>query len=280
MAAALSLLASFCYGLSNFVGPLLSRDLPTYAVLIAGQLVAFAVSGLVVLVAGFGVPGGGIWLAASVAGAGNAWGLIAFYRAAAIGPLSIVTPVGSLGAIIPFLVGVAGGEPIGAVKILGLLLALGGVALATRRGTGAGADGRDVRAAALWALSSAAGFGLFLTFMAPAAGGGVFWAVLLSRAALLVTLAGAVTLLSAPLRLPLSRLPRVAVPGMLLFAGTLAYSAATREGDLSVVSVIGSLFPVVTVGLAFALLGERLSRTQATGVLAALAGVVLLSLRA
>jgi uncharacterized membrane protein len=76
---------------------------------------------------------------------------------------------------------------------------------------------------------------------------------------------------------PVRRMPSVAVPGLLLFAGTLAYSGATRAGDLSVVSVLGSLFPVVTVTLAFAFLGERLSRVQATGVVAAITGVVLVS---
>src|SRR5215207_2029334 len=89
-------------------------------------------------------------------------------------------------------------------------------------------------------------------------------------------MAAAVVLLTATLRAPLRSLPRIAIPGLLLFAGTLAYSSATREGDLSVVSVLGSLFPLVTVGLAFAA-GERLSRAQSLGVVAALAGVVLVS---
>jgi uncharacterized membrane protein len=73
-------------------------------------------------------------------------------------------------------------------------------------------------------------------------------------------------------------LPKVALPGVLLFAGTLMYAAATREGLLSVVSVIATLFPVVTVTLALVFLHERLSRTQWVGVAAALTGVVLLSL--
>jgi drug/metabolite transporter (DMT)-like permease len=84
--------------------------------------------------------------------------------------------------------------------------------------------------------------------------------------------------LSRPLRAPRAALPRLAIPGLLLFCGTLAYSAATQVGELSVVSVVGSLFPVVTVGLAFLLDGERLAARQAAGVIAALVGVVLLSL--
>ena len=279
MAAVLALLTSVCYGVSNFVGPALSRDLPTYPVLIAGQVVAFCVSAAVVALAASPVPDAQTWGAAAIAGAGNAWGLIAFYRAAAIGPLSIVTPIGSLGAVVPVLAGVAGGEPLGPVKLVGLVLALGGVALAARRPGGPAGDRQDVRAAALWALGSTLGFGTFLALMAPASEGGVFWAVMLSRASLLVLLGVAAWMLSAPLRLPLGRLPRVAIPGVLLFAGTLAYSAATREGDLSVVSVLGSLFPIVTVALAFAFFGERLRRTQAAGVVAAILGVVLVSVR-
>jgi drug/metabolite transporter (DMT)-like permease len=224
-------------------------------------------------------PGAAVVGAAGLAGVGNAWGLIAFYRAAGIGPLSIVTPIGSLGAIMPVLVGVAGGEPLGALKLMGMVLALGGVALAARRPGGPEGPESDVRAAAMWALSSALGFGLFLTFMAPASEDGVFWAVALSRAALLVVLAAAAWRLAASLRAPLRRLPKLALPGVLLFAGTVAYSSATREGDLSVVSVLGCLFPVVTVTLAFAFLGERLSRGQAAGVAAAIAGVVLVSLQ-
>jgi len=123
---------------------------------------------------------------------------------------------------------------------------------------------------------SAVGFGTFLACIAPASHDGVFWAVALSRAALLIVLVGVALSIAAPLRVPASRLPLLAVPGVLLFAGTLAYSAATREGDLSVVSVLSSLFPIVTVGLAYAG-GERVSGRQAGGVAAALCGIVLIS---
>jgi drug/metabolite transporter (DMT)-like permease len=277
LAAALALLTSLCYGVSNFVGPTLSRGLPVYPVLIAGQVVAFAVSGTVLAVTGPAVPHGTVFLAAAVAGLGNAIGLIAFYRAATLGPLSIVTPIGSLGVVVPVAAGVASGEPLGPVKLLGLALAIGGVALASRRPIGGPVDG-DPRAAAAWALFAAAAFGTFLACVAPASEDGVFWAVMLSRAALLVVLVGVAVAISAPLRAPVARLPLLAVPGVLLFAGTLAYSAATIEGELSVVSVLGSLFPLVTVGLAFAG-GERLSGVQAGGVTAALAGIVLISVQ-
>lgn len=278
-AVLLALATSVCYGTSNFVGPLISRDLPVYAVLIAGQFVAFVVSSVLVIATAHDLPGTQVWLAAAGAGIGNAWGLICFYRAAALGPLSIVTPIGALGALVPVVAGVVSGEPLGAVKLAGIVLSLSGVALAARRSPSHEETHVDTGAAIGWAFASVLGFGSFLALVAPASHDGVYWAVALSRGVLLLALAGAVVAMGAAVRPPLRALPKVAVPGLLLFAGTLAYSSATRHGDLSVVSVLGSLFPVVTVGLAFALLGERLNRLQAVGVVAAIAGVVLVSLR-
>ena len=278
LAAALALTTSLCYGVSNFVGPSLSRGLPVYPVLIAGQVVAFAVSGTALAVTQAELPGGTVVLAAAAAGLGNAFGLICFYRAASLGPLSIVTPIGSLAVLLPVAAGLASGESLGALKLTGIALAVGGVTIASRKPDGGDREG-DERAAARWALVSAVAFGTFLACIAPASHDGVFWAVMLSRAALLGVLIAVALAIAAPLRVPVSRLPLLALPGVLLFAGTLAYSAATREGDLSVVSVLSSLFPIVTVGLAYAG-GERVSGRQAGGVAAALAGIVVISVHA
>ena len=213
-----------------------------------------------------------------MAGLGNAFALIAFYRAAELGPMSIVAPLGALGATVPVILGVAQGESLGAFKLAAIALALSGVALAARpsaeeRAAGVG----DRRGAAGWALLSSLGFGVFLAGMSEAGSGGAFWAIALSRASLLALYVVVAVRLSSPLRVAGRDLPRVMVPGLLLFAGTLLYTVATREGDLSVVSVIASLAPVVIVALAYTVLGERLSRTQAIGAAAAIAGSVMLA---
>ena len=281
LAALLALGAALCYGISNFAGPRLARHLPLYTVLIAGQLVAFAVSAAFVLTElDHGVPSAGEAGVAFLAGAGNAIGLLAFYRAASVGPLSIAAPLGSLGALVPVLVGVAQGESLDGLKLAAIALAMTGVALAARRGTPPGAvvnGPNDRRAAAGWALVSSVGFGIFLAGMAPAADAGIFWAVAVSRVSLLVIFVAVAVRVASPLRVGRRDVPRVMVPGLLLFGGTLLYTAATREGDLSVVAVLGSLFPVVTVGLAFVLLGERLTRVQGLGAAAAMVGSVLLA---
>jgi drug/metabolite transporter (DMT)-like permease len=55
------------------------------------------------------------------------------------------------------------------------------------------------------------------------------------------------------------------------------HTYATVHGELAIVSVLGSLYPLVTVLLAHHVLGERLHRVQVFGVVFVLGGVVLMS---
>ena len=154
-AAALALITSLSYGVSNYVGPSLSRGLPVYPVLIAGQVVAFAVSGAVLVVTLADLPSGTVVLAAAAAGLGNAFGLICFYRAASLGPLSIVTPIGSLAVLLPVTAGLASGEPLGAFKAGGDLA--GGRRCDDRRAAAGRRGARGRRRAVGGALGAAVG---------------------------------------------------------------------------------------------------------------------------
>ena len=286
MAVAFALFTSFAYGVSNYVGPRLARDAPLLVLLIAGQGCAFFLAVAIVVAQAEAAPPAGELAAALLAGVGNAGGLLLFYRAAAVGPLSIVTPIGAVGAAVPVAVGVARGEAVTALKAAGIVLALSGLVLVARRtraDAAAAAErrpGDDVRLAVLLALGAALCFGTFLAAMGPASETSAGWAVMMSRVSLLAALL-AVAWRLGHLRdgVAARRLPLLATPGLLLFAGTLSYAAATREGDLSVVSVLGSLFPVVTVALAVGLDRERLGGAQALGVVLTLSGVVALSVR-
>jgi drug/metabolite transporter (DMT)-like permease len=276
MAVGLALIAATAYGVSNYVGPRLSRNAPVLVVIAAGQFIALVVSATVLLASGLPDLTPQLVRAGLLAGVGNGLGVVLFYKAAKTGPLSIVVPVGALGALMPVAVGIAGGEPATVLKIGGAAMALGGIALATS-GTHGGEEQGDVRAAAVWAGASAVAFGLFLTEIAAAAEGGIFYAVASSRTSLLLIVLATAIVMRRTLRAPVSEVPLLVIPGLLLFSGTLAYSAATQLGELSIVSVVGSLFPVVTVGLAYFLDHERLGRLQWAGVVLALVGVVLLS---
>jgi drug/metabolite transporter (DMT)-like permease len=72
-------------------------------------------------------------------------------------------------------------------------------------------------------------------------------------------------------------LPVLLAIGVLDTAGNALFAVATTESLLSVAAVLGQLYPVVTILLARAVLGERISRVQGAGVVAALAGVALIT---
>jgi drug/metabolite transporter (DMT)-like permease len=72
-------------------------------------------------------------------------------------------------------------------------------------------------------------------------------------------------------------LPLLVAVGLFDTGANLLYGASARHGLISVVSVLGSLYPIVLVVLARLVLAERIARPQFAGVVAALAGVVLIS---
>lgn len=279
LAIALALGSSACYGVSNFVGPQLVKQHTIVSVLLLSQVAALVACAVYLAGSGEGALPTSELLLALLAGAGNAFGLILFYRAAELGPLSVVAPIGATGAVLPVAWGLATGDTLRATQAAGIVLALGGAALAARRTAegDSGAEYPDPRASALYAAASAVAFGVFLIALPAATGEGRAWALFDARVALVL-----IVLFWAGRRLSEVRLERgslaLAVPGLLLVAGTVLYTVAADHGQLSLVSVLGSLFPVFTVGLGVALLGERLSTAQAIGVAGALSGIVLMAL--
>ena len=81
----------------------------------------------------------------------------------------------------------------------------------------------------------------------------------------------------APLRIGRGALLPVAAVGLCDVAANALFALASGRGLLALVSVPGSLYPVMTVLLAYVFLGERLTPLQLGGVGVALAGVAALS---
>jgi drug/metabolite transporter (DMT)-like permease len=272
----LALGSSACYGVSNYIGPLLARRETLFAVLFVSHLAAL-LGALVYLAAERGdfVTGGALALAA-LAGAGNAGGLIGFYKAAELGPIAVAAPIGATGATIPVVWGLAHGDSLTPVQASGMVLALIGCVLAARRPAPPSAAYPDPRASVAWAAGSAIAFGTFLTALPAAAEHGRAWAIFDARIALLIILVVWFSNEVRHLRLG-RRTPVLTIPGLLLLSGTLLYAIAADRGQLSLVSVLSAMAPVFTVALSVGLLGERPTRTQTVGVAAALAGVVLIA---
>jgi len=278
LAIVLSLGSAACYGVSNFIGPQLARRHALVTVLLVSQVAALLACLAYLLAAGSSGLTGRETALAALAGAGNAGGLIGFYKAAELGPLSIAAPIGALGAIVPAVWGIATGDRLPALEVVGLVLAITGAALVARRADDPDETARyvDPRASVVWAVASAIAFGVFLTALPPASESGRALALLDARLVLVALIA-----LWAGRRLAQVRLNgsagTLAIPGLLLVAGTLLYTFALDHGELSVVAVLGSLFPLFTVGLSVALLDDRLSREQTIGVVAAFSGIALIA---
>jgi drug/metabolite transporter (DMT)-like permease len=274
----LALGSSVAWGLADFIGGLQSRRRPVLTVLLWAQLTAVLLAAVYVLAAGDALPSAEAVAWAAGSGALGVAALAAFYRGLAIGTMSIVAPVAATGGAVPVLVGVLGGERPGSLQVAGIVIALVGVVLAARE-PGEHVD-RDVARTALGlALVAAVGFGVFLVGLQKAtAASGVGWSLLIVRSVQVVILLSAAALLRPRIALAPRALAPIAAVGAGDLIANAMFATATTLGLLSVVAVLGSLYPAMTVVLARTFLEERVSRIQEIGVAAVLAGVVAISL--
>ena len=270
--AALALAAAVSWGIGDFLGGLKSRALRPVAILIVAQPIGGALLGLWVALRGQGPPGTAV-LWACLASVFGTTGLIAFYRGMAAGALSIVAPIAGAGAAIPVIWGLARGDHPSSYQELGFAAALIGIVLASfeRR-----PDAARIAAGVGWAAIAMLAFGGYYIPMHAASQGDFLWAAFVFRLTS-TTLIAAAWLVLRPPGARRADLPVLASIGVLDTGGNVFFSAASARGLVSVVSILASLYPVVTVLLARAVLAERVHRSQELGIALALAGIVLIS---
>jgi drug/metabolite transporter (DMT)-like permease len=274
-AALLALAASVAWGVGDFLGGLKSRTIAVLTVMAIAQAVGLAWIAIIVALRGEGFPGAGVLWAVPAALCGTL-GLAAFYRGMAAGSISIVAPLAATGAVIPVVAGIALGDRPSVVQLVGFPLAIGGAVVASREPHPALGAGR-IAAGVPWALLAAVGFGLFFLPMHEAGTHDYLWAALVFRTSSFSVVLCALAIARPPLRVGGADVGVLALVGVLDTAGNVFFAASSGSGLVSVVSVLASLYPVVTVALAWLYLRERLDFSQAAGVAAALAGVVLIS---
>jgi drug/metabolite transporter (DMT)-like permease len=271
-AAALALAAAASWGVGDFLGGLKSRSLNPVAILIVAQPIGLTLLAIWVAVRGEGPPGSEV-LWACLASVLGTTGLIAFYRGMAAGALSIVAPIAGAGAAIPVIWGLARGDHPSGYQTLGFAAALVGVVLASFE--------RQPEAARLaagvgWAAIAMLAFGAYFILMHAASHGDFLWAAFVFRLTSTALIAAAWLVLRPP-RARRADLPVLASIGVLDTGGNVFFAAASAKSLVSVVSILASLYPVVTVLLARAVLHERVHRSQELGIALALAGIVLIS---
>jgi drug/metabolite transporter (DMT)-like permease len=288
-AIALGFASAVVWGAADFLGGLKSRQLQLLTVLLISQ--AAGLVGVVIWAAarGDGPPAEVIPWAISNAIAGTV-GLAAFYRALSVGAMGVVAPISASAAAIPVAVGVIGGERPAAIQIAGIALAIVGVAVASYEppgaplaepGAAAGGERRGqiprTSTGAGLALLAALGFGVFFVGLDKGSDHDLLWTLVIGR-----SLSTGILLLAALAMRPSFEMSRgdlsaVVAVGLLDMGANALFAAGTTLGLVSIVSVLGSLYPVTTLILARFLLGERLHRIQRGGAFVALVGVALIS---
>ena len=213
---------------------------------------------------------------AALGGLAGLVGLASFYRGLSIGAMAVVAPISGLAATIPVAVGVATGDRPSALQATGIVVALGGVALASREEREGGGGARVASGVGL-ALLSALGFGSFFVGLDAASEDDLWWALLFVRGASLSALVVAALALRPPLALRRDDLGALLAIGILDVTANGLFAAAANEGLVSVVAVLGSLYPVVTIVLARTVLHERVQRSQQVGVAGVLGGVAFIA---
>jgi drug/metabolite transporter (DMT)-like permease len=278
-----ALATSLLWGLADFGGGMLTRRSPALTVVVVSQGIAAAVLGaIVVATGGWSEAGPRLWFAFA-AGLVGPVALLSFYKALALGPMGVVSPLATLSVAVPVGVGLFLGERPGLMQAAGIAVAVTGVVLAG----GPQLRGAPVqRQAILLTLIAALGFGTVFALIAEASTTvtGLFLALFVQRVTNVAT--GGAALYVSVRRggaalpeggFPWSSLPALAFVGLADVAANGTYSIAAQHGPVTVAAVLASLYPVVTALAARGILSERLRVIQAAGAGLALVGTLLLA---
>jgi len=275
----LGLSSGLCWGTADFFGGMQSRRLPALAVALWSQIAGGLALLLVLLLSGAQPTlvsiGWGI-----VAGLFGGTALVLFYRGLAEGVMSVVAPISACGAIVPVLASIATGEVPNLLTGIGIVAAVVGIVLVSRQSGGALNNPQAQRTSVLLALGAALGFGFFFVFLdrgSNALGSSPLWVTGGARIGSLTVLLGMSLGNRRAFIWPGARIWPLTAIGIGDTAANVLFAYASTAGNLGVVSVLGSLYPVVTVLLGRLLLAERLEPPQYIGVGLALSGVALLA---
>jgi drug/metabolite transporter (DMT)-like permease len=127
-------------------------------------------------------------------------------------------------------------------------------------------------------LGAGVGFALFYILLARSPADSGMWPMLGTRVSIVATLGLLVAVRGLPVRVPAGTGLRLAGLGIINTLADLLFLLATRGGLLSLVAVITSLYPGVTVALAAVVLREPIARWQLVGLGVAAASVALIAL--
>ncbi len=273
MTFALALGGAVLYGFADFSGGFASKRLPAWGVTAWSQSLGLGalVVGLLLFPAEEVTRADFLW--GSAAGIGGVVGVGLLYRSLAEGTMAVVSPLtAATTAAIPVMVDLATGGSLSTTAVFGVAVAL--VAIATIAGERS--EQRLSPRLLMMALAAGTGFAVFFIAISQTNEASGFWPLLGAR---IVTIPVAYALHRS--LEPRARPDRVgwrwvAGAGLLDMGANLFVAVALQRGPLGIVSVLTSLYPVITALSAVVIVGERLTKTQFAGVGFAMLAVVLL----
>jgi drug/metabolite transporter (DMT)-like permease len=279
----LALVASTGWGVSDFLGGVATCRSRLLLVLAGSQVAGLLAFAPVLLVHGTAMPADARLLYAVAAGFVGVIELALIYVALEHGRALVMAPIAALSAVVPVVVGIATGDRIDLLIASGIACALAGAAAAAFVPAGERRPARDALLAAAIAVGAALCTGAGFVLVNAASQADPWWAIGGVHASGTVA---ALTVLAvtaraghprAPSRVPWRVALAICAVGLSDVGAGVAYANATRGGSLSVVAVLSSLYPVVTIALGVAALGERPARVQLAGAALSLVGVAILA---
>ena len=276
MAILLSLMTAALFGTGDFLGGLAGKRMRVLQVVLVSHLVGLVgITAASVVLAERFIAGDLLW--GALGGAAGGVGIALLYRGLAQGPMGVVAPLTAItSAAVPAGWGlVVNGDRLGPSAALGVLTAL----VATGLVSWAPDERRDATARVIGeALLAGAGFGLMFVALDQTASASAPWPIVGAR---LLTCSVLLAVFAARRDhvLPSASQDRRLLLGAGLVDTTsnALFLYANEEGGLTIAAVLSSLYPVATVALARLVLGERLTRVQQAGFLAAITATVLIA---
>lgn len=274
MAIVLALISALVYGTSDYCGGRAARSSPLLAVTMVTQTTTAALAITMVLIERAPFPDASDVAWSVGAGLMSLTGILSFYEALANGAMTVVAPItGVVSAVVPVVVGITTGDRPSIIALLGVALALGAVALVS--GLGGHSDRPTPMRIGLLALVAGVGFGLLFVFLDRTSDDSGLWPLAIGQ----FTTWPIATALVISRHVPVREIGRSALlavtAGAFAISANVTYLLATREGLLTLVAVVASMYPATTVAWATALDGERMTGPQKVGLGLAAGAVVM-----
>ena len=268
----LGLGAAIAWGAGDFGGGWASRRAPVFGVALIVQVLGVALAVVLALATGESALAPETIAISVAAGVCVTIGIVGLYHGLAIGRMGVVAPVtGLIAAVLPVVAGIVRDGLPAMLVLVGIVLALVAVVLVSRAPGETGS-----RSGIEFALVGGIGIGLFNILAGELPDGQVFGPLVVIKLAAAAVIVAALLVGRQAWRMPRRIVPIAMAGGVFDMAGNALYVLAAQAGRLDVAATLSSLYPVTTILLAVAFLGERVTRSHALGIAAAVAAIVLI----